>query len=88
MASLRREGVTMYEMELSVNELWRHIRQEAKGLVEQEPLLASFLHATIIGHSDLRGACPFCWQANWRMRWYRRWLCGRSLSRPTAPRSG
>lgn len=59
MASLRREGVTMYEMELSVNELWRHIRQEAKGLVEQEPLLASFLHATIIGHSDLRGALSF-----------------------------
>ncbi|KEA64982.1 Serine acetyltransferase [Marinobacterium lacunae] len=49
----------MYEMPLSVDELWQKIRGEAHGLVEHEPLLASFFHATIIGHSDLRGALSF-----------------------------
>jgi len=49
----------MYEMALSVDQLWQQIREEAQGLVEQEPLLASFYHATIIGHSDLRGALSF-----------------------------
>lgn len=49
----------MYEVPLSVNELWQKIREEAQGLVEHEPLLASFYHATIIGHSDLRGALSF-----------------------------
>ncbi|MBV1788998.1 serine O-acetyltransferase [Marinobacterium sp. D7] len=49
----------MYEMALSVDELWLKIRDEAQSLVEHEPLLASFFHATIIGHSDLRGALSF-----------------------------
>jgi serine O-acetyltransferase len=49
----------MYEMPLAVDALWAQIRDEARGLVEHEPLLASFYHATIIGHSDLRGALSF-----------------------------
>lgn len=49
----------MYEMPLSVDELWAKIREDARGLVECEPLLASFYHATIIGHTDLRGAMSF-----------------------------
>lgn len=49
----------MYEMPYAVDDLWQKIRDEAQGLVEHEPLLASFFHATIIGHNDLRGALSF-----------------------------
>ena len=34
-------------------DLWLSIRNEAKELVESEPMLASFFHATILKHYDL-----------------------------------
>ncbi|GJJ81202.1 serine acetyltransferase [Pasteurella canis] len=40
-------------------EVWDHIRQEAKELVENEPILASFFHATILKHHNLGNALSY-----------------------------
>ena len=37
-------------------QLWRAIEQEARLQAEQEPMLASFYHATIIKHENLASA--------------------------------
>ena len=34
-------------------QIWQEIRKEAQELVDNEPMLASFFHATILKHSDL-----------------------------------
>ena len=39
--------------------LWSAIRKEAKKEAEEEPLLASFLHATILNHITLENALSF-----------------------------
>ena len=33
--------------------LWQTIRQEASKLVESEPMLASYFHATLLNHENL-----------------------------------
>ena len=38
-----------------LDQIWQAIRQEAHQLVESEPMLASFFHATILKHSHLGG---------------------------------
>jgi len=38
---------------------WQCIRDEAKILVEQEPMLASFFHSTILNHDNLQCALSF-----------------------------
>ncbi|SPY34112.1 serine O-acetyltransferase [Pasteurella canis] len=40
-------------------EVWDHIRKEAKELVENEPILASFFHATILKHHNLGNALSY-----------------------------
>lgn len=40
-------------------QVWDLIRQEAKELVENEPMLASFFHATILKHHDLGAALSY-----------------------------
>ena len=40
-------------------EVWQHIRQEAKELVECEPMLASFFHSTILKHQNLGSALSY-----------------------------
>ncbi|WP_101775636.1 serine O-acetyltransferase [Pasteurella oralis] len=40
-------------------EVWNYIRQEAKDLVENEPILASFFHATILKHHNLGNALSY-----------------------------
>ncbi|AKD39008.1 serine acetyltransferase [Pasteurella multocida subsp. multocida OH4807] len=40
-------------------EVWNHIRQEAKELAENEPILASFFHATILKHHNLGNALSY-----------------------------
>ncbi|MGY4676701.1 serine O-acetyltransferase [Pasteurella sp. P03HT] len=40
-------------------EVWNHIRQEAKELAENEPILASFFHATILKHHNLGHALSY-----------------------------
>lgn len=39
--------------------VWMQILNETKQQVEQEPALASFLHATILNHDSLEGALSF-----------------------------
>ena len=39
--------------------VWRNIRQEAEQDAADEPLLASFLHATILNHNSLESALSF-----------------------------
>ncbi|AAC22265.1 TPA: serine O-acetyltransferase [Haemophilus influenzae] len=40
-------------------DVWQHIRQEAKELAENEPMLASFFHSTILKHQNLGGALSY-----------------------------
>ncbi|RDE85864.1 serine O-acetyltransferase [Aggregatibacter kilianii] len=40
-------------------EVWQNIRQEAKKLVDNEPMLASFFHSTILKHHDLGSALSY-----------------------------
>ncbi|MGC7561166.1 serine O-acetyltransferase [Pasteurella sp. PK-2025] len=40
-------------------EVWNYLRQEAKELVENEPMLASFFHATILKHHNLGSALSY-----------------------------
>ncbi|MGQ0287338.1 serine O-acetyltransferase [Pasteurellaceae bacterium 22721_9_1] len=42
-----------------LNQVWHKIRTEAKELVEQEPMLASFFHSTILKHKDLGSALSY-----------------------------
>ena len=39
--------------------IWQAIRQETECAVKQEPVLASFLHSTILNHQSLEGALSF-----------------------------
>ena len=40
-------------------QLWLEIEQEARQQAEQEPMLASFYHATIIKHENLASALSY-----------------------------
>lgn len=40
-------------------QVWQFIRQEAEVQAEQEPMLASFFHATILKHENLGGALSY-----------------------------
>jgi len=50
------KGINM-EDKLSMS--WLRIRDEAKLLVEQEPMLASFFHSTILNHDSLKCSLSF-----------------------------
>ena len=39
--------------------IWQEIRQEAQELVESEPMLASFFHATILKHLNLGSSLSY-----------------------------
>ena len=39
--------------------LWQTIRQEASKLVESEPMLASYFHATLLNHENLGSALSY-----------------------------
>jgi serine O-acetyltransferase len=39
--------------------LWRHIVPEARALARQEPMLASFYHASLLNHTSLASALSF-----------------------------
>ncbi|VEB27030.1 serine acetyltransferase [Actinobacillus lignieresii] len=45
--------------ESELNQIWKNIREEAQELVENEPMLASFFHATILKHSNLGGSLSY-----------------------------
>ncbi|WGE46485.1 serine O-acetyltransferase [Actinobacillus equuli] len=45
--------------ESELNQIWQNIREEAQELVESEPMLASFFHATILKHSNLGGSLSY-----------------------------
>lgn len=47
----------MYKPELDL--IWQEIKQEARQLVEGEPMLASFFHATILKHNHLGNALSY-----------------------------
>jgi serine O-acetyltransferase len=53
----RRSGPN--EAEPSVDPVWQAIRAEVEREVEREPILASFLHATILRHNRLEEALSF-----------------------------
>jgi serine O-acetyltransferase len=55
--SHRRSGPS--EAEPSVDPVWETIRAEVQREVEREPILASFLHATILRHNRLEEALSF-----------------------------
>lgn len=40
-------------------ELWQNIRNEANQLVECEPMLASYFHATLLNHDDIGSALSY-----------------------------
>lgn len=42
-----------------VNGLWQKLRQEAEGVIQREPLLASYVHACVLGHDSLASALSF-----------------------------
>ena len=52
------EKVNKKENYMSV-EVWKLIRDEAKELVDNEPMLASFFHSTILKHKNLGGALSY-----------------------------
>ena len=39
--------------------LWQKITEEVSGMVAEEPLLASFLHSTVLNHQDLASALSY-----------------------------
>ena len=39
--------------------IWQELRQEAQALVESEPMLASFFHATILKHANLGSSLSY-----------------------------
>lgn len=39
--------------------LWEEIREETRSAIQREPILASFLHATILNHRTLENALSF-----------------------------
>lgn len=43
----------------ALDPLWQSIREEIAGDVEREPILASFLHATVLNHKSLEDALAF-----------------------------
>ncbi|WGE87500.1 serine O-acetyltransferase [Actinobacillus equuli subsp. haemolyticus] len=45
--------------ESELNQIWQNIREEAQELVENEPMLAGFFHATILKHSNLGGSLSY-----------------------------
>ncbi|WGE89324.1 serine O-acetyltransferase [Actinobacillus arthritidis] len=45
--------------ESELNQIWQNIREEAQELVENEPMLASFFHATILKHNNLGGSLSY-----------------------------
>jgi serine O-acetyltransferase len=46
-------------IELCLNTLWQKIVEETRQLVQDEDVLASFLHATILNHKDMASALSF-----------------------------
>ncbi|AKO45133.1 serine O-acetyltransferase [[Haemophilus] ducreyi] len=44
---------------IELNQMWQKIRQEAQQLADQEPILASFFHATILTHHNLGSALSY-----------------------------
>lgn len=40
-------------------DLWKNIRNEANQLVESEPMLASYFHATLLNHDDIGSAISY-----------------------------
>ena len=46
-------------MHASADPVWDRIRKETEAEVAKEPILASFLHATILNHSTLESALSF-----------------------------
>lgn len=53
------------EAEPAIDPVWQTIRTEVAREVEREPILASFLHATILRHNRLEEALSFIWPENW-----------------------
>ncbi|MDF1814254.1 MAG: serine O-acetyltransferase [Verrucomicrobiales bacterium] len=45
--------------EISISELWEIIREEVAAEAQSEPILASFLHATVLNHRGLEDALSF-----------------------------
>jgi len=43
----------------ALDPLWQNIREEVSREAEQEPILASFLHATVLNHKSLEDALGF-----------------------------
>jgi serine O-acetyltransferase len=46
-------------MPVSEDTIWNAIREEVKEVVDQEPLMASYLHATILNHKSLEVSLGF-----------------------------
>jgi len=40
-------------------ELWQHLRAEAEQVIQQEPLLASYVYACVLNHTSLQSALSF-----------------------------
>ena len=42
-----------------IDPVWTRIREEAQEMIKREPLLASFVHATILNHRRLEQALAY-----------------------------
>ncbi len=42
-----------------VDPVWARLRQEARGVADQEPMLASYVHATVLNHDCLESALSY-----------------------------
>ena len=51
--------VTAFTQAASADTIWQHIREETARAAQSEPVLASFLHATILNHDSLETALSF-----------------------------
>ncbi|MCP4185423.1 MAG: serine O-acetyltransferase [Hyphomicrobiales bacterium] len=54
MAKLKQRPV--YVTPVSVDSVWKAVRDEAHAVIEREPVLSTFIYTTILNHSNLEGA--------------------------------
>ena len=41
------------------NEIWQELKKEAQEVIQQEPLLASYVYACVLNHDSLESALSF-----------------------------
>ncbi len=58
-SSPERQGQSHVSAAPTCDPLWSRIREEAEAIAQSEPVLASFVHATVLNHDRLEGALSY-----------------------------